>query len=80
MPDHHDLLIEALTALITDLVDERMAAFMEANLDTIVQDAIADVPVFEIADYAERGPSLSKARRPWWLSLRRKQDDHEKRS
>jgi DNA topoisomerase IA len=53
MPDHHDLLIEALTALITDLVDERMAAFMEANLDTIVQDAIADVPVFEIADYAE---------------------------
>jgi len=53
MTDHHDLLIEALTALITDLVDERMAAFMEANLDTIVQDAIADVPVFEIADYVE---------------------------
>ena len=58
MTDHHDLLIEALTALITDLVDERMEAFMEANLDTIVQDAIADVPVFDIADWVSEIESI----------------------
>jgi hypothetical protein len=44
-------LLDALTSVVNDLVEARVDAVLEARLGTIVEQAVADVPEFDIYDY-----------------------------
>jgi DNA topoisomerase IA len=44
-------LIRFLKTFIEDIVDERIEVQMEMRLTSIIEEAIADVPVFDISDH-----------------------------